>query len=163
MHTDPIKARRVPRRTFLKTLAFAAAPMILPTGAFGRDGQPGANGKIATGHIGVGPRGRFLLEQLRETRAIQVTVEARFVKVSRNFMEDVGLNLDFFFNTTDPNHFSAIAVTQNSAAFTQNPQTKVPGSLGASANPPLTPRPREPCGAPRLTSEPPRRCAQKIA
>lgn len=66
MHTDPFKARRVPRRAFLKTLAFAAAPMILPTGAFGRDGQPGANGKLATGHIGVGPRGRFLLEQLRE-------------------------------------------------------------------------------------------------
>jgi general secretion pathway protein D len=77
-----------------------------------------------------------LLEQLRETRAIQVTVETRFVSVSRNFLEDVGLNLDFFFNIQNPNKFSEISVTQGSAAFTQNPSTGIPGSIGSSATPP---------------------------
>src|SRR6201999_3081572 len=36
-----------------------------------------------------------LLEQLRETRAIQVTVETRFLVVQRNFLEDIGVDLDF--------------------------------------------------------------------
>ena len=39
-----------------------------------------------------------LLEQLRETRAIQVTIETRFLTVQRNFLEDIGVDLDFFFN-----------------------------------------------------------------
>ena len=43
-----------------------------------------------------------LLEQLRETRAIQVTVEARFLVVQRNFLEDVGVDFDFTFNNDDP-------------------------------------------------------------
>src|SRR5439155_4614282 len=34
-----------------------------------------------------------LLEQLRETRAIQVTVEARFLTVQRNYLEDIGLDI----------------------------------------------------------------------
>src|SRR5206468_9336763 len=72
-----------------------------------------------------------LLEQLRETRAIQVTVEARFVSVSRNYLEDVGLNLDFFFNAKNPNLFSEIDVVQGSSAFVQNPQTSIPGTIAA--------------------------------
>jgi general secretion pathway protein D len=36
-----------------------------------------------------------LLEQLRETRAIQITVEARFLTVQRNFLEDIGLDSNF--------------------------------------------------------------------
>src|SRR5205814_146177 len=71
------------------------------------------------------------LEQLRETRAIQVTVEARFVSVSRNYLEDVGLNLDFFFNAKNPNRFSEIDVVQGSSAFVQNPQTSIPGTIAA--------------------------------
>ena len=74
-----------------------------------------------------------LLEKLRENRAIEITIEARFVQVSRHYLEDVGLNLDFFFNTTNPQHFSTIAVTQNSSTFTQNPSTTVPGSLGSAS------------------------------
>jgi general secretion pathway protein D len=77
-----------------------------------------------------------LLEQLRETRAIQVTVETRFVTVSRNYLEDVGLDLDLFFNIQNPNKFSTISVQQGSSTFTQNPSTGIPGSLGGGATPP---------------------------
>jgi type II secretory pathway component GspD/PulD (secretin) len=77
-----------------------------------------------------------LLDGLRETRAIQVTIETRFVSVSRNYMEDVGLDLDFFFNTKNPNRFSTISVANSSSTFTQNPTTGVPGSLGGTATPP---------------------------
>jgi predicted dehydrogenase len=69
MHKDPQHGPRVARRAFLKAAAFAAAPLILPTGAFGRDGLPGANSKLVTGHIGLGARGRYLLDQLREGAA----------------------------------------------------------------------------------------------
>lgn len=35
-----------------------------------------------------------LLQQLRETRAIQIAVEARFLLVDENFLEDIGIDLD---------------------------------------------------------------------
>jgi Flp pilus assembly secretin CpaC/tetratricopeptide (TPR) repeat protein len=39
-----------------------------------------------------------LLEQLRETRAIQVTVEVRYLIVARNYLEDIGVDFDFSFH-----------------------------------------------------------------
>jgi type II secretory pathway component GspD/PulD (secretin) len=78
-----------------------------------------------------------LLEQLRETRAIQITIEARFLSVSKNFLEDVGLNLDMAFNVNsgaNGSKFSPISVIQNSIGFTANPVTGVPGGIGASSN-----------------------------
>lgn len=65
-----------------------------------------------------------LLEKLRETRAIQVNVEARFLTVQRNFLEEVGVDFDFQFNV-DPafpgnfnpdSEFSPILVRQNSVS-----------------------------------------------
>ena len=76
-----------------------------------------------------------LLDRLRETRAIQVCIETRFLTVQRNFLEDVGLDLDFFFNINNPVNWSPIPVQQNSAAFTLAPQTPVPGTIGAGAQP----------------------------
>jgi general secretion pathway protein D len=76
-----------------------------------------------------------LLDKLRETRAIQVSIEARFLTVTRNFLEDIGVDLDFFFNINDINKFSPISVQQNSQAFTAAPTTQVPGSIGAGAQP----------------------------
>ncbi len=80
-----------------------------------------------------------LLEKLREQRSIQVMIEARFLTVQRNFLEDIGVDFDFFVNN-DGNVFeglvpgtgplpigidgkqktgiSPIAVQQNSASFT---------------------------------------------
>ena len=83
-----------------------------------------------------------LLEQLRETRAIQVTIETRFLKVQRNFLENVGLDVNFQFNNLGSNINASVVngknvggpvvVTQNSAAFTApgNLDTTLPGSLG---------------------------------
>jgi general secretion pathway protein D len=39
-----------------------------------------------------------LLDQLRETRALQISVESRFLIVSSNFLEEIGVDLDFVFN-----------------------------------------------------------------
>ncbi len=39
-----------------------------------------------------------LLSQLRETQALQVSVEARFLDVTANFLEQFGVDLDFVFN-----------------------------------------------------------------
>ena len=74
-----------------------------------------------------------LLDQLRETKAIQVTVECRFLTVTRNFFQDIGMDLDLTLNKTNPNKFSPIAFNQNSSDFTKNPQTGVPGSLGVTS------------------------------
>ena len=79
-----------------------------------------------------------LLQQLREAQAVQVAVEVRFLTVSRNFMEDIGVNLGLTFNNNStfpnaPSHFSPITVTNGSAAFTQSPDTGLPGSIGTGA------------------------------
>ena len=73
-----------------------------------------------------------LLEQLRETRAIQVTVETRFLTVQRNYLEDIGLDLDVTLNNRDRaanSSWSAIPITQSSSVFTANPTTGLPGSI----------------------------------
>ncbi|MCC7350285.1 MAG: hypothetical protein IT446_06920 [Phycisphaerales bacterium] len=77
-----------------------------------------------------------LLEQLRETRAIQVSIEARFLTVQRNFMEDVGLDVDFSFNNQGKvgSHWSPVSVNQNTSDFTANPDTTLPGSLSTAFN-----------------------------
>ena len=77
-----------------------------------------------------------LLDQLREASAIQVTVEARFLTVSRNFLDDVGMDFDFLFNPTGSTHWSPIPVSQGSSAFTQNPQTGVNGTIGSNIGSP---------------------------
>lgn len=40
-----------------------------------------------------------LLSQLRETRALQISVETRFLNVTSNFLEEFGVDLDFVFNS----------------------------------------------------------------
>jgi len=39
-----------------------------------------------------------LIEQLREARAIQISIEARFISVSSGYLNSIGLDLDFYFN-----------------------------------------------------------------
>lgn len=76
-----------------------------------------------------------LLDQLRETRAIQVTVETRFLTVQRNFLEDVGVDLNMIFNLNGSmsKNISQIPVSSTSDAFTAGPTTSVPGSIGTTA------------------------------
>ena len=79
-----------------------------------------------------------LLEQLRETRAIQVTIEARFLTVQRNFLQDVGVDLNFLFNLNSSwsKNFGTIPITSPSSNFTANPTTGVQGSIGAGTTTP---------------------------
>jgi type II secretory pathway component GspD/PulD (secretin) len=85
-----------------------------------------------------------LLEQLRESQSIQITIEARFLTVQRNFLEDIGVDVDFIFNAdADANDkWSPIPVNNNSAVFTANPITGIPGSIGNVA--PTTIDPEDP-------------------
>ena len=80
-----------------------------------------------------------LLEQLREQRAIQVTVEARFLTVQRNFMEDIGVDLNFLFNLNSSwsKVFGPIPVTSPQSSFIANPGTGIPGSIGSASTTPI--------------------------
>ncbi|MGE3180180.1 MAG: hypothetical protein AB7N71_00995 [Phycisphaerae bacterium] len=40
-----------------------------------------------------------LLNQLRETRALQIAIEARYLSVTSNFLEEIGVDIDFVFNS----------------------------------------------------------------
>jgi len=73
-----------------------------------------------------------LLSQLREAQAVQVSIEARFLTVSRHFLEDVGVNLSFEINKNNPRHWSPITITNGTAGFTAEPSTGLPGSLGTN-------------------------------
>jgi type II secretory pathway component GspD/PulD (secretin)/tetratricopeptide (TPR) repeat protein len=39
-----------------------------------------------------------LIESLRETRTLQVSIEARFIAISSGFLDSIGIDLDMFFN-----------------------------------------------------------------
>lgn len=39
-----------------------------------------------------------LIESLRETRSLQISIEARFISVSSGFLNSIGLDVDLFFN-----------------------------------------------------------------
>jgi type II secretory pathway component GspD/PulD (secretin) len=74
-----------------------------------------------------------LLEQLRETRAIQITVEARFLTVQRNFLEDIGVDSNFQINggalgSAIP---GPIVGTNNTSQFTpiESLSTGLPGNI----------------------------------
>jgi len=77
-----------------------------------------------------------LLEALRKALGEQVSIEARFLVVTENFLEDVGLDVDFSINAGT--HWGTITIEQDSALASQaDAATKVGGSLGgiqASAN-----------------------------
>jgi len=76
-----------------------------------------------------------LLEALRKALGHQVSIEARFLVVSENFLEDIGLDVDFSVNAGT--HWGQITFEQDSATFTAPQVTSIPGSmggLGASAS-----------------------------
>jgi general secretion pathway protein D len=70
-----------------------------------------------------------LLDQLRKSLGEQVSIEARFLTVSENFLEDVGLDLDFNYNLGGK--FGVVTMQQDSfLTGAPDVSTKVPGSLG---------------------------------
>jgi len=76
-----------------------------------------------------------LLTELRKSLGHQVSIEARFLVVSENFLEDIGLDIDFMNNLGGK--WGQVTFEQNSATFTNPEPTSVPlslGGLGAAAN-----------------------------
>jgi predicted dehydrogenase len=93
------------RREFLKSTAVAVGmPMIIPASALGRDGTVAPSNRIVLGAIGIGPRGRYVLETfLKYPEAQFVTVcdvqkaNARTAKMMvdrRNGNQDCGTTAD---------------------------------------------------------------------
>ena len=76
-----------------------------------------------------------LLDQLRKSLGHEVSIEARFLIVSQNFLEAIGLDLDFSYRPGGK--WGVITVAQDSiVAAAPDTSTRVPGSLGGSAQSP---------------------------
>ena len=76
-----------------------------------------------------------LLHELRKAHGYQIAIEARFLKVSENFLEDIGLDIDFLYNPGGK--WSEISFGQNTAidefglgGQARSNRTGVEGSLG---------------------------------
>ena len=75
-----------------------------------------------------------LLEALRKSLGHQVSVEARFLVVSENFLEEIGLDVDF--NVNLGNKWGLVTIDQDSytsAASTESDISQSLGGIGASA------------------------------
>jgi len=75
-----------------------------------------------------------LLKELRKALGHQVSIEARFLVVSENFLEDIGLDVDFTYNLGGPlsAKWGLVTVEQDSALAARAAVVpKVPGSLGS--------------------------------
>jgi general secretion pathway protein D len=71
-----------------------------------------------------------LLQQLRETRALQIAIEARLLLVSNNFLDIVGFGWNIGWNAgAISDHLGAVSISNNTLSQVQNPGTGVPGSL----------------------------------
>jgi type II secretory pathway component GspD/PulD (secretin) len=76
-----------------------------------------------------------LLDQLRKSLGHEVSIEARFLVVSQNFLEAIGLDLDFSYRPGGK--WGVITVDQDSiVAAAPDTATRVPGSLGGLADNP---------------------------
>ncbi len=71
-----------------------------------------------------------LLAQLRETRAIQIHIEARFLLVDQNFLEEVGVDLDIQVDNLG-GKFGPIKLAQDSISVAGRASTGLPGTFGA--------------------------------
>jgi type II secretory pathway component GspD/PulD (secretin) len=69
-----------------------------------------------------------LLTELRKALGTQVSVEARFLAVGENFLEDIGLDMDFSYNFGGK--WGKVVFTGDSATNAGPDATKVSGSLG---------------------------------
>ena len=54
------------RAAMVRAAAAVSVPLLVPRAVLGQAGQPGANGRLGVGAIGVGGRAKLLLEQLPE-------------------------------------------------------------------------------------------------
>lgn len=70
-----------------------------------------------------------LLSQLRDVRAIQMNVEARFLTVSEDFFEQVGFDLDVIFNADNNQFQSAVQQQQQFSPQVAGQSTLLPSDL----------------------------------
>lgn len=70
-----------------------------------------------------------LLDQYRKAKGEQVSIEARFLFVTENFLEDIGIDTDILIKNPGGSFSGPIAILQDSSAFTAAGQTGVPGSI----------------------------------
>ncbi len=85
------------------------------------------NGQIIVTHtLNAQQQLTSLLDQLRETRMIQVAVEARFLLVRTNFLEEIGMDLDIILNAGNAGFDQGIIGDANGI-----PQTAIDPSTGA--------------------------------
>lgn len=75
-----------------------------------------------------------LLEELRQTRSMQISVEARFLLVDQNFLEEIGVDIDLQIGNSDPTSgWSNTKIAQDSFGITARPfSTGIPGSFGSA-------------------------------
>jgi type II secretory pathway component GspD/PulD (secretin) len=71
---------------------------------------------------------RDLLDQLRKSLGNEVSIEARFLAVTENFLEDIGLDFDFRYDLGGK--WGVLTVDQDSAISSRAAATGVSGSLG---------------------------------
>ncbi len=59
-----------------------------------------------------------VLDSLRASQALQVSIEVRFLTVQRNYLEDIGVNANFTFNPNNywSSHFSPIVLNQSAVS-----------------------------------------------
>ncbi len=76
-----------------------------------------------------------MLEDLRKALGHQVAIEARFLLVGENFLEDVGLDTDFRINVGG--EVGLLNFQQSTSEFTVPKDTGVVGSWGPTVNPPV--------------------------
>ncbi len=73
-----------------------------------------------------------LLTSLRKALGYQVSIEARYLVVTENFLEDIGLDVDFSYNLGGK--WGQVTFQQDSAVAAQGEATQVPLSLGGIGN-----------------------------
>ena len=73
-----------------------------------------------------------LLEEMRKSLGHQVAIEARFLLVGENFLEDIGLDIDFTY--APGGKWDEIAFMQGSSGSVNPESTGVSGSLGGAVD-----------------------------
>ncbi|MEX0774593.1 MAG: hypothetical protein WD042_02640 [Phycisphaeraceae bacterium] len=77
-----------------------------------------------------------LLSQLRETRAMQISVEARFLLVDQNFLEEVGVDLDI--QQDLGGNFGPVQIANDTINLAARPSTALAGSFGLPQSGPIS-------------------------
>jgi len=70
-----------------------------------------------------------LLDELRKSLLPQVSIEARFLTVSKAFMQEIGLDADMYLNKLG-GKWGQMTLTQDHVSGSKPKATEVPGSLG---------------------------------